>query len=48
MLRATNARFAEAAAAGAQADAPVSGRRSIKPGTILFNKRAQVSAAICC
>jgi hypothetical protein len=41
MLRATQARYAEAAAA-AVADAPISGRRPVKSGTILFNKRAQV------
>jgi hypothetical protein len=46
MLRATQARYAEAAAAAAAvADAPVSGRRPVKSGTILFNKRAQVKLA---
>jgi hypothetical protein len=43
MLRATQARSAEAAAA-AVADAPNSGRRPVKSGTILFNKRAQVNS----
>eukprot|EP00953_Heterococcus_sp_UTEX-ZZ885_P021196 11832-Heterococcus_DN1.PRE.4 len=42
MSRATHTRYAEAAAA-AVADVPVSGRRPVKSGTILFNKRAQLA-----